>query len=82
MEVYYGIRRKLKIDKQLGAQECPNCGHMTEMALAHESCKVHVYFIPVWFYTGWRMKFCPNCGTAVKLKKADFKAIKKGLIEA
>jgi len=74
--IYYGTRRKLKVDKSLGVKICPNCGHQTEQSLAHEACSFTIYFIPVFFYSGWRIKLCPNCGVVEKLTKAQFKEIK------
>lgn len=75
--VIYGTRRKIKIDKSLGVQICPNCGHNVEMSLAHESGYHHVYYIPVFPYIGWKIKACPNCGIAEKLTKEEFNTIKK-----
>lgn len=77
MLIVYGNNKKLKIDKSLGEAVCPNCGHHVELALAHESCYFHICYIPVFFYTGYRMKVCPNCGVSELLTKKQFKEIKK-----
>lgn len=75
--IYYGTKRKVKIDKSLGIQECPNCGRQIEMSLAHEKGYVHIYWIPIFPLGGWKFKACPNCGVSQKLTSAEFKALKK-----
>ena len=77
MLIIYGRRKKLKIVKPLGVQKCPNCGHKVEMALAKEKCNLHIFYIPVFFFTGWRMTFCPNCGTVAKLSASEYRSLKK-----
>ena len=77
MVVYYSYSHKIKVDKPLGHQKCPNCFHEVDLSLAHESSRLNIFFIPVFFYKGWRMVFCPNCGAAKKLTKAEFKQMKK-----
>ena len=72
----YGTRKKIKIDKSLGVMQCTNCGNTGEIALAHEACYAHFCYIPIFFYTGYRMKLCPCCGVMEKLSKNEFKAIK------
>lgn len=74
--VYYGTKKKVKIDKSLGTQTCPNCGHQVEMALAHEAGYFHIYCIPLFPLSGWKIKACPVCGIAEKLTKEEFKALK------
>lgn len=75
--IVYGKKRKLKIDKNLGVQTCPNCGHQVELALAHEHGYIHIYYIPLIPFGGWKIKMCPVCGVAEKLDGATFKALKK-----
>lgn len=75
--IIYGKKRKLKIDKSLGIQTCPNCGRNIEMSLAHEKGYYHIYWIPVFPFRGWKFKACPNCGVSQKLSSAEFKALKK-----
>lgn len=74
--VYYGVRKKLKVDRSLGVQICPNCGHQVEMGLAHESAYAHIFWIPIIPLGGWKVKMCPNCGIVEKLTGAGFKALK------
>ena len=79
MLVVYGTRRKLKIENSLGVQTCPNCRYNTEQTLAKEKCHAHIYYIPIFFYTGWRFRFCPNCGIVEVLSKSEYKTIKRSL---
>ena len=72
--VYYGTRRKVKVDRSLGVQ---NCGHEVEMSLAHESAYFHIYWIPLVPLSGWKFKACPNCGISQKVTPEEFKALKK-----
>lgn len=76
MMVIYGDYRKLKIDKDLGEMVCPNCGHRVNAALARETHKPHICYIPVFYYTGWRIKFCPNCGVMERLSKEEYNRLK------
>lgn len=75
--VYYGTKKKLHIDKALGVQTCPNCGHQVEMSLAHESGYFHIYWIPLFPLGGWKIKACPVCGVSQKLTAEEFKTLKK-----
>lgn len=75
--IYYGTKKKVKIDKSLGAQICPNCGHHVEMSLAHESGYFHIYWIPLVPLGGWKFKACPNCGISQKLTSEEFRTLKK-----
>ena len=78
MIVYYGVKRKIKIDKKLGNITCPNCGHFVEYALAHEGGYAHVYGIPIFpVLGGWKIKLCPICGIMEKVSNDEFKRIKK-----
>lgn len=76
MVVIYGTKTKLKFDKSLGVQTCPNCGNYVELSVAHESKYAHIYHIPLMPLPGWKLKFCPNCGVAQKLTKDEFKSLK------
>ncbi|MCQ2541446.1 MAG: zinc ribbon domain-containing protein [Lachnospiraceae bacterium] len=76
MLVVYGVKRKLKIDKSLGTQVCPNCGHTVDLSLAREKCYAHIYYIPVFPWTGMRMKACPNCGVVETLTSGQYKELK------
>lgn len=75
--IYYGTKKKLHIDKVLGVQTCPNCGHQVEMSLAHESGYFHIYWIPLFPLGGWKIKACPVCGVSQKLTAEEFKTLKK-----
>lgn len=75
--IYYGTKKKIHIDKALGVQTCPNCGHQVEMSLAHESGYFHIYWIPLFPLGGWKIKACPVCGVAQKLTSEEFKTLKK-----
>lgn len=75
--IYYGTKKKLHIDKALGVQTCPNCGHQVEMSLAHESGYFHIYWIPLFPLGGWKIKACPVCGVSQKLTAEEFKTLKK-----
>lgn len=75
--IYYGTKKKLHIDKALGVQTCPNCGHQVEMSLAHESGYFHIYWIPLFPLGGWKIKACPVCGVSQKLTSEEFKTLKK-----
>lgn len=77
MLIIYGVKRKLKLDKSLGTQVCPNCGHTVDIQLAREKNAAHIYYIPIIPWTGWRIKTCPNCGVVEKLTKAQYKELKK-----
>lgn len=76
MIIVYGTRKKIKIDRDLGRMTCTNCGYDVNASLAHESCYAHFCYIPVFPYTGIRMRFCPNCGIMETLTKEEFKEIK------
>lgn len=75
--IIYGTKKKIKVDKPLGVQTCPNCGHPVEMSMAHEKGYFHIYYIPLVPFVGWRVKLCPNCGIVQKYDRKEFKAILK-----
>lgn len=75
--IVYGTKRKLKPNKSLGVQQCPNCGHQTEMMLAHEAGYFHICYIPLVPLSGWKVKVCPNCGIIEKYSKKEFKELVK-----
>ncbi len=75
MLIIYGFRKKLKTEKSLGVHMCPNCSHNTEAFLAKEKCHLHICYIPVFFYTGWRGKVCNNCGIVEKLTGKQYKEL-------
>ena len=75
--ICYGTVKKLKIDKSLGKQICPNCKHEIKLVLAHEGGYCHICWIPVFPYSGWKVKACPVCGISEKLTKQEFKNLKQ-----
>lgn len=75
--IFYGTKKKIKTDKSLGVQTCPNCGHEVELSLAHESGYYHIYWLPLFPIIGWKFKACPKCGMAKKLTSQEFKELKK-----
>ncbi len=76
--IIYGVKRKLKEEKSLGVQFCPNCGKQVELQLTREKVYGHVYYIPLLPMSGWKVKLCPNCGVAAKLTPEEYKALKQG----
>ena len=76
MLIVYGVRKKLKTIRDLGTQECPNCGHTVKAQLMREGGYEHVYYIPVFPYFGTKFISCPCCGIGKKLTGAEFKALK------
>lgn len=78
MIIIYGLRKKMKIDKPLGNQVCPNCGHTVNMQLAHEYSYPHIFYIPVGYIPGIKITLCSNCGVSQVLTSAQFKQLKSG----
>lgn len=74
--VVYGVRRKVKIDKSLGVQACPNCGHTVELSLARETKMGHIYYIPLLPLPSLKIKACPNCGLAQIISNDEYKQLK------
>lgn len=74
--VIYGVKQKVKITKSLGVQNCPNCGHMVDLALARETKAGHIYYIPLLPMPSLKIKACPNCGLAELLTNEEYKQLK------
>ena len=74
--VVYGVKKKVKLDKSLGVQTCPNCGHSVELQLARETGYGHLYYIPLLPLPTLKMKACPNCGLAQILSSEEYKQLK------
>ena len=77
MIILYGIKKKLKIDKNLGASTCPNCGYNTEKVQAREKGHFHIYYIPLFAWTGRRGTVCANCGLIDIQNKKTYKSYLK-----
>ncbi|MCF0127271.1 MAG: zinc-ribbon domain-containing protein [Pseudobutyrivibrio sp.] len=77
MLIIFGRGQKIKNDKSLGPQTCPNCNHEANLTLAHEKRYFHIFWIPVFFFKGWKVITCPNCGIAKRLDKKEFKELKR-----
>lgn len=74
--IVYGVKRKVKIDKSLGVQVCPNCGHNVELSLGRETKAGHIYYIPLLPLPSLKIKACPNCGLAQVLSNEEYKQLK------
>jgi predicted RNA-binding Zn-ribbon protein involved in translation (DUF1610 family) len=76
MFILYGTRKKLKIDKSLGNQTCPNCHHTLERALAREKTAITLFYIPIIGWTSKKFILCPCCGDSQILSGAEYKELK------
>ena len=76
MYIVYGTRKKLKIDKSLGHQVCPNCHHEVERALAREKTSITLFYIPTIGWTSKKFILCPCCGDSQILNGAEYKELK------
>lgn len=77
MLVVYGTKKKVKRIKPIGTQVCENCGHTIDAELAREGGYHHIYYIPVFPYSGYKFILCPNCGISKKLTGAEYKELKQ-----
>lgn len=76
MIILYGTRKKIKVEKNLGAYVCPNCHHAAEHSLAREKTYITLFYIPVIGWTSRRFILCPCCGDSEVLNGARYKEIK------
>jgi len=77
MVIVYGYKTKLKVQKNLGVDICPNCGYSTEKVLAKEKRQFTVFYIPIFSQTLRKGLICPNCGMYKTLSSAEFKEMSR-----
>lgn len=73
MVIVYGYRNKLKVQKNLGASICPNCGYNTEKVLAKEKRQFTLFYLPIFSQTVRKGLVCPNCGMYKTLDNSEFR---------
>ena len=76
MVIIYGLKKKIKVEKNLGYGVCPRCHHNVERSLGKEKTYPTLYHIPIFVWTSKHVVLCPCCGDSELLTSAQYKQIK------